>query len=48
MSDNEKQPLRISMAGKKVSEMTAQVKAGLRCVLYSPIEPWYLVPGPWA
>ena len=24
MSDNEKQPLRISMAGKKVSEMTAQ------------------------
>ena len=24
MSDNEKQPLRISMAGKKVSKMTAQ------------------------
>ena len=24
MSDNEKQPLRISMAGKKVSEITAQ------------------------
>ena len=24
MSDNEKQPLRISMAGKKVSEMTTQ------------------------